>query len=80
MRLEIDAGGRKVSIEASDANLSPREVMAELLAAWHETEGATDPSQGPAYGFMQERRDWTTPRHGDQGMVPPRADGVPDAQ
>lgn len=51
MRLEIDAGGRKVTAEVADTNTSPKELLAELLAAWKATEGAKEPSQGPAFGF-----------------------------
>lgn len=51
MKVTIDAAGRKVEVECADANTSPREVLSEALDAWKATDGATRPSEGPAYGF-----------------------------
>ena len=56
MRAEIDAGGRKVVIDCSDTNVSPKELAEQALAIWRGTEGAVRPSDGPAsYGFIAER-------------------------
>lgn len=76
MRLEIDAGGRKVSAEASDTNTSPRELLAELLAVWKQTEGATGPSDGPGYGFTNNlaREPIRVPLSGGY-MYEPKAEG-----
>lgn len=55
MRVQINAGGREVTIDCSDANISVREVLTEALAAWRCTEGAKAPSDGPAsMGFISE--------------------------
>ena len=51
MRVKIDAGGRAVEIECSDANVTAKDVADVALQAWHATDGAEKPSEGPAYGF-----------------------------
>jgi hypothetical protein len=57
MKIEIDAGGRKVTVECGDTNTSPKEVLADALAAWRDTVGGRD-GAGSAYGFVTaERRD-----------------------
>ena len=51
MRVKIDAGGRAVEIECSDANVTAKDVADVALQAWHATDGAEKPSEGPACGF-----------------------------
>lgn len=83
MRLEIDAGGRKVSAEVSDTNTSPRELLAELLDAWKQTEGVKYPSNGPALGFSHSGAQ-ATPRGryslamGEGEPLPVRVEGASD--
>lgn len=57
MKVRIDAGGREVEIETSDANMSPKDLADKALEVWQATGGAKT-SEGPAYGFAQERRGW----------------------
>ena len=53
---EIDAGGRKVVLDCPDVNMSAKELAQVVLDTWHATEGAVQPSDGPAsYGFIAER-------------------------
>jgi len=54
MKVRIDAGGREVEIECSGDNVSVRDVAAEALAMWHSTDGATEPSPGPAFGLAAQ--------------------------
>jgi hypothetical protein len=51
MRVTIDANGRKVEVECADANTTAREVLAEALSTWKETDGVK-PSEGPAFGIV----------------------------
>jgi len=77
MKVNINAGGRQVEIECSDANVSPRDIAAEALAVWKATDGSKHDSDGPAYGFTPERRLPTNGstygaasfRHGDRPVV-----------
>jgi hypothetical protein len=56
VKVEVDAFGRRVTVECGDGNVTPKEVLAEVLAAWQVTEGAKKPSDGPGtYGFSTER-------------------------
>lgn len=48
MRVTINAGGREVTIECGDANVTPKDVAAEALATWQATDGAQRPGDGPA--------------------------------
>jgi hypothetical protein len=48
VRVHINAGGREVTIECSDANVTTKDVAAEALAVWTATNGAQCPSDGPA--------------------------------
>lgn len=59
MRVHINAGGREVTIDCADANVSVRDVTTEALAAWKATDGAQRPSDGPAsFGLVTgERRE-----------------------
>ena len=50
MRVQINAGGREVTIDCADTNVSVREVAAEALGVWAATEGAKV-SEGPAFGM-----------------------------
>lgn len=50
MRVHINAGGREVTIECSDTNISPNDVAAQALALWTSTAGAHPPTDGPATG------------------------------
>jgi hypothetical protein len=76
MKVNINAGGRQVEIECSDANVSPRDIAAEALAVWKATDG-TKPSEGPAYGFVPQlglSKNGSTYgaasfRHGDRPVV-----------
>ncbi len=52
MRVRIDAGGRAVEIECSDANVTAQAVADVAMDAWRGTEGAKRPSEGPAVGFQ----------------------------
>lgn len=56
MKVRIDAGGRAVEIECSDANVTAKDVADVALATWHETSGSARGTEGPAYGFTPERR------------------------
>jgi hypothetical protein len=51
MRVNINAGGRDVTIETADTNVTPADIAARALDLWRATEGAKD-DQGPAYGFV----------------------------
>lgn len=71
MKVSINAGGREVSIETlSDQNLTHAEVVEKALEIWKQTDGATNPSQGPAYGFQGERP-------GSPGYLPYIGEGKP---
>lgn len=62
MKVEIDAGGRRVTVECGDTNTSVKEVIAEVGAAWKDTEGAHQPSEGPAFGLnLQQRANAVSP-------------------
>jgi hypothetical protein len=76
MKVNINADGRQVEIECSDANVSPRDIAAEALAVWKATDGSKG-SDGPAYGFtpqiqLDNNRSTYGPasfRHGDRPVV-----------
>lgn len=75
MKAKIEAGGRTVEIEDDD------QADAKALALWHKTADA-EPSEGPGFGFAQERR-WsaaTSPMsmggYGDGYMTDPVASTV----
>ena len=53
MKVSIDAGGRKVEIEAADQNLSPADLAAQALSLWQATESAALVSNGPGFGLTQ---------------------------
>ena len=83
MRVEIDAGGRKVTVDCSDTNASPKEVLANALAAWKDTSGAVAPSEGPAFGLASAERNGrqTSPMslggYGREYIAEPTAEGAP---
>lgn len=52
MKISVKGGGREVEIECSDTNTSPKDIRDLAVEAWKATEGATKPSEGPAYGFQ----------------------------
>ena len=55
MKVHIDAGGREVTIECADANVSPREVASEALVLWKATATADEKGfEGPALGFVPQ--------------------------
>lgn len=62
MKVSIDAGGREVEIECSDANVSVSAVATEALMLWRATEGATLPAAGPAFGLGLAAVDLATDR------------------
>lgn len=47
MRVNINANGRQVEIECSDANVTPKDIAAEALAVWR----ATQPDTSRVLGF-----------------------------
>lgn len=55
MRVHINAGGREVTIECGDTNVSPKDIAAEALAVWGATAGSAT-GAGPAYGFVTAER------------------------
>ncbi len=63
MRVDINAGGRQVTVDCSDTNVTVRDILAEALDAWKATEGAKDDNGPATYGFSAERR-------GDSGYTP----------
>lgn len=51
MRVNINAGGRDVTIETTDANVKPGDIVARALKLWRATdEGGR--AEGPGYGFV----------------------------
>ena len=55
MKVSIDAAGRKVELEAGDANMTPAALADEALRVWRDTAGEPDAS-APGFGLSQERR------------------------
>lgn len=54
MRVTINAGGREVTIECGDTNVSPKDIVAEALTVWTATAGAK--ATEAAYGFVTAER------------------------
>lgn len=62
MKVHIDAGGRTVTAECSDTNMTIGHLLAETLVTWRATAGATPPSDGPAtYGYINNAAADTDP-------------------
>lgn len=75
MRVHIDAGGREVTIECADANVSAKDIATEALAVWQATDGAKPASEGPAFGLVTSERSPRTLEPMSRGwMVTPKAD------
>jgi len=55
VRVTINAGGREVTIECADSNVSPKDIAAEALTVWTATAGSSN-GAGPAYGFVTAER------------------------
>jgi hypothetical protein len=53
VKISIDAGGRSVEIECSDANVTVDSIGEKALQLWQATNGA-QASEGPAYGFTAQ--------------------------
>jgi hypothetical protein len=53
LRVTINAGGREVTIECSDANVTAMDIAAQALATWKQTTGGRG-SEGPAVGFVPQ--------------------------
>lgn len=60
MRVSINAGGREVQIDCPDTNTSVTDVAEQALAVWRATDGAEKGTEGPAFGFRDDKR-WTAP-------------------
>lgn len=57
MRVNINANGRQVEIECSDANVTPKDIAAEALAVWR----ATQPDTSRILGFGSPPENGTIP-------------------
>lgn len=55
MRVTVDAGGRKVEIETSDTNVTPKDVAEIAMGMWERTDGGAE-RLGPATGFSSAER------------------------
>lgn len=54
MKVSIDAGGRKVELECSDANVTVDSIGATALELWQATAGSVQPSEGSAFGLSAQ--------------------------
>jgi hypothetical protein len=54
VKVTINAGGREVTIECADANVSPKDLASEALTVWTATAGAK--TTEAAYGFVTAER------------------------
>jgi len=58
VKVTIDAGGREVTIECPDTNVTYEQVADKVLELWSRTDGPKAPSEGPAFGLASERKGW----------------------
>lgn len=77
MKVSINAGGREVTIECHDANVTAEGVGKIAMDLWQQTKGA-DERLGPPYGFAAQERApgpsmW--PRAVDFGLEPLKVTG-----
>ncbi len=81
IEVEIDAGGRKVTVKCPDTGISAKEILAEVRAAWKDTDGAVRATEGPAFGMqLAQRAGQVSPMHMGAGggrtgyVLEPRAE------
>lgn len=73
MRVTVNAGGREVTIETSDTNVTPEGVAKIAMQVWEQTSTARD-RDGPPYGFasqerIRDRSGWALIGQGEQPAV-----------